>query len=394
MFEFPEVQLPLRFLVQMPLLGADGCPCYRGFIASGRIGVGDEVLALPARTRAYISSVVRPDSSDTEASAPLSVTVTLDRPLVLGRGDMLADPAHPPAASRSFRADVVWMNQTPLVAEKPYLVRHMTRQVCAMVSRVEKTIACRQLAHPEADSIRWNGIGTVCLETQRPLYSDPYAANPTTGTFTFTDPSTNCTAGVGMIRRLLTVSEKGEAPTWHGSAGLTVWFTGLSGAGKTTIARAVHDELRARDFRAQVLDGDVLRRQISKDLGFSKEDRDENIRRLAFFARLLNRNGVIVLVAAISPYRAVRDEIRQSAGNFLEVYVNAPIEVCEQRDAKGHYRSARTGQLSHFTGITDPYEPPLTPEIECRTDRESVSQSVAAVLTAIDRRRHLLASDS
>ncbi|MBN3944996.1 MAG: adenylyl-sulfate kinase [Nostoc sp. NMS7] len=162
--------------------------------------------------------------------------------------------------------------------------------------------------------------------------------------------------------------------------GCTVWFTGLSGSGKTTISRALEKELRLRGHKVEVLDGDLIRKNLTKDLGFSKEDRDANIRRIGFVAQLLTRNGVIVLVAAISPYRKVREEVRQLIGNFIEVYVNAPLSVCEQRDMKGLYQKARDGKIKHFTGIDDPYEPPLCCEIECRTDQETVEQSVAKVL--------------
>ena len=166
--------------------------------------------------------------------------------------------------------------------------------------------------------------------------------------------------------------------------GVTVWFTGLSGAGKTTLARAVYDELKKRSYRVEILDGDVVRQYLTKGLGFSKEDRDENIRRIGFVAHLLTRNGVIVLVSAISPYRATREEVRARIGDFVEVYVNAPLEVCEQRDVKGLYKKARAGEIKNFTGIDDPYEPPLNPEVECRTDSERVEESVAKVLGKLE----------
>ena len=167
--------------------------------------------------------------------------------------------------------------------------------------------------------------------------------------------------------------------------GLTVWFTGLSSSGKSTIGKAVYERLSALGFKVEWLDGDVIRQYLSKDLGFSKQDRDENVRRIGFVAELLTRNGVIVLVSAISPYRPVRDEMRRRIGNFLEVYVNAPLAICEQRDVKGLYRRVRAGELQHLTGVDDPYEPPLAPEIECHTDRESLAESVSKVLEAVDR---------
>jgi adenylylsulfate kinase len=165
--------------------------------------------------------------------------------------------------------------------------------------------------------------------------------------------------------------------------GLTVWFTGLSSAGKTTISHSVYETLWLQGHRVEWLDGDVMRRSLSKGLGFSKEDRDENIRRIGFVAELLTRNGVIVLVSAISPYRAVRDEIRCRIGSFLEVYVDAPLEVCESRDVKGIYRQARAGQIHNVTGMDDPYEPPPAPDVVCATHRETVSESAARVLGAV-----------
>ncbi len=166
--------------------------------------------------------------------------------------------------------------------------------------------------------------------------------------------------------------------------GVTLWFTGLSGAGKTTISQAVAEILLSQGRNLEMLDGDVVRQNLTKDLGFSKLDRDENVRRIGFVAHLLTRNGVIVLVSAISPYRAVREEIRQKIGNFIEVYVNAPLAVCEARDVKGLYKRARSGDIKGFTGIDDPYEPPLNPDIECRTDRETLSESVAKILRKLE----------
>ena len=176
----------------------------------------------------------------------------------------------------------------------------------------------------------------------------------------------------------------------HQQPGVTIWFTGLSGAGKTTISRAIEQALQSKGYkRIEILDGDVVRQNLTKGLGFSKEDRDENIRRVGFVANILTRNQVIVLVSAISPYQEIRQELRERIGNFVEVYVNAPLAICEQRDVKGLYKKARAGEIKNFTGIDDPYEPPLNPEVECRTDLESLEESVAKVLAKLQELGYL-----
>ncbi|MCT7959302.1 adenylyl-sulfate kinase [Laspinema sp. D1] len=162
--------------------------------------------------------------------------------------------------------------------------------------------------------------------------------------------------------------------------GVTVWFTGLSGAGKTTISQGVEKELRSHGYQLEILDGDIVRQNLTKGLGFSKEDRDENIRRIGFVSHLLTRNGVIVLVSAIAPYREIREEVRHRIGDFVQVYVNAPLEVCEERDVKGLYKKARAGEIKNFTGIDDPYEAPLNPDIVCSTKDETEAESIAKVL--------------
>ncbi|MBE9077952.1 adenylyl-sulfate kinase [Romeria aff. gracilis LEGE 07310] len=171
--------------------------------------------------------------------------------------------------------------------------------------------------------------------------------------------------------------------------GVTVWFTGLSGAGKSTITEALEKKLRAMGTKLEVLDGDIVRTNLTKGLGFSKEDRDENIRRIGFVSHLLTRNGVIVLVSAISPYRAVREEVRDRVGDFIEVYVSAPVEVCEARDVKGLYKKARSGEIKQFTGISDPYEAPTNPDVNCETHNESLEESVNKVIAKLEEMGYL-----
>ena len=180
-----------------------------------------------------------------------------------------------------------------------------------------------------------------------------------------------------------------SAPMSSKQKGVTVWFTGLSGAGKTTINDALTEKLRDRGVKLEVLDGDIVRTNLTKGLGFSKEDRDENVRRIGFVSNLLTRNGVIVLVSAISPYRNIRDEVRERIGDFMEVYVSTPVEVCEQRDVKGLYAKARSGEIKQFTGISDPYEEPLNPEVNCETHKETLDESVNKVIAKLEEMGYL-----
>jgi adenylyl-sulfate kinase len=200
---------------------------------------------------------------------------------------------------------------------------------------------------------------------------------------TFLEPVTQEKVGTGLL--FLQGVPDDNRDTSFDLQGLTVWFTGLSGAGKTTIAQQVYERLRS-SYTIEMLDAEVVRTYLCKDLGYSREDRTENVRRLGFVANLLTQKGIIVLIPAIAPYLAGRDAVRRAISRFVEVYVNAPLEVCEQRDVKGLYKKARTGEISMFTGIDDPYEPPLSPEVECRTDRESIEVSVSKVITVIDQR--------
>ena len=375
-----------RLPVQYVIRDASGYRAYAGQIAAGEIRPGDDVLVLPSRKLARVESLPSRDGEQERAYAPMPVSVTLDDHVDVGRGDMLVDPAQPPVAARRVRARVVWMSERPLVLQTVYLIKHTTQTVCAEAVRMVSQLDVETLEERPCEQLRLNEIGTVEFETHRPIFCDPYSTNRVTGGFIVIDPGTNLTLGAGMIE---SAEEGGEtrhiAPT-AGRRGMTVWLTGLSSAGKSTLGQALYDRLWAMGHKVELLDGDTVRRNLCKGLGFSKEDRDENIRRIGFVADLLTRNGIVVIACAISPYRAIREEVRRQIGDFVEVYVNAPLGVCEQRDVKGLYRKARDGQLPAFTGIDDPYEPPEHPEVECRTDLESPQESVERVLRCLELR--------
>ncbi len=273
--------------------------------------------------------------------------------------------------ARSITATVISTTGMPVETGRPYLFQHTNGRLCAVVTR--------QLAPDKP--MRLDGVGRVLIETQRPVLCNAFQQDRVTGGFTLIDPHSDATIAAGIIE-----TAEATVPGAENHLGMAIWFTGLSSAGKSTLAQRVSEELRALGRRVEVLDGDAVRKHLCKDLGFSKEDRDENIRRIGFVAELAARNGAMAVVAVISPYRAIRDEIRQRIPNFVEVYVNAPLEVCEERDIKGLYRRARAGQLKGFTGIDDPYEPPLSPEVECRTGEEAVDDSVRKVLDCVHAR--------
>jgi bifunctional enzyme CysN/CysC len=373
-----QLRLPVQYVIR-------SYPDFRGYagqIASGSVGVGDELMILPSGQATRVRSICMYDGNIDRAFAPMSVTVCLEDHFDVSRSDMLASPQEMPVVGRHWRASLVWMSEAPLALQRPYLVKHTSRRVCAQVTRLMSRVDLNTLEQQSTPELCLNDIGTVEFETHQPLFCDAYERNRTTGSFILIDPITNQTLAAGMI---IGPVDRGEgdcrlSQNVSTSSGLTLWFTGLSSAGKTTLSRAVYERLWAMGAKVESLDGDVVRQHLCNDLGFSKQDRDENIRRIGFVADLLTHNGVIVLVSAISPYRAARDDVRRKIGAFVEIYVNAPLAICEQRDVKGLYKKARSGKLPGFTGIDDPYEPPLAPEIECRTDQETLAESTEKVV--------------
>jgi bifunctional enzyme CysN/CysC len=383
----PETGQQFRFPVQMVLRPNQDFRGYAGQVVSGTVRPGQEVVALPSKQRTTIKEVLLYNQPLDEATPPQSVVLTTTDHIDLGRGDMLVSADELPTVSSRIRADLIWMSKDPLRNDTRYLIKHTTRVLCGRVSRLNHKIDVNTLETVHADNLHFNEIGEVQIDLQSPIFCDPYERDRSTGSFIVIDPHTNDTVGAGMIVEATPVQagdNVGDAASRVAQqSGLTVWFTGLSGAGKTTICRAVATELLAHGLQVEVIDGDVIRNYLCKDLGFSKEDRDENIRRIAFVAQLLTRNGAIVLVSAISPYRAGREQARQTIGNFLEVYVSTPLAVCEMRDTKDLYQKARAGKIHGFTGIDDPYEPPIKPEIVCATDHESPRESSAKVVSSV-----------
>ena len=382
-----------RFPVQSVIRPNQDFRGYAGQVVSGIARPKQRVVSLPSQQSTTIENVSLQYQSMPEASTPLSVTLSLSTHVDVGRGDMLVDADRLPAISKHVAANLIWMSRTPLRVNSPYLVKHTTQTLCGCVTRVLHKTDISTFDRNETDTLRVNDIGTVELETHKPMFCDPYAVNRATGSFIMIDPVDNNTVAGGMILETSVINDanknSGAARIFQSTAirsqhpGLAVWFTGLSGAGKTTICHSVYTELLARGIRAEFLDADELRKHLNSDLGFTKEDRDENIRRIGFVASLLTRNCVVALVAAISPYKAARDEVRRTIGDFIEVYVDTPLNICEERDPKGLYKRARAGQIHAFTGIDDPYEPPVKPELRCDTEHDTLKANTDKVVAAV-----------
>ena len=381
-----------RFPIQAVIRPSQDFRGYAGQVGSGVVCVGQEIVALPSGQRTKVKEILFHTRALERAYASRSVVLTTSDHIDLGRGDMLATPDDLPIVAVSVTAYLIWMSPAALCQDARYLVKHTTKVVCGRVSRVHNKIDINNFDKLAAHSLQLNEIGEVQIDLYNPICCDPYLCNRTTGSFILIDPLYNNTVGAGLIVEAISAArvdgraQFAEVLALTNQQGLTIWFTGLSASGKTTICRAVATELLARGLRVEVIDGDMIRNHLCKDLGFSKRDRDENIRRIAFIAQLLTRNGIVVLVSAISPYREARDAARRTIGEFMEVYVDAQLAVCELRDPKELYRKARSGEIQGFTGLDDPYEPPLTPEVACNTGEESVRQSSQKVVEAALRR--------
>jgi bifunctional enzyme CysN/CysC len=310
-----------------------------------------------------------------EAIAGQAVTLVLDREIDVSRGDVLALAGQVPEYSNQFHSRMIWMNDEPAIPGRSYLLKTGSQQVPATITDLKFRTNVNTLEQSAAKTLELNEVGTLTIATDKPIAFDPYAANPLTGAFILIDRISNATLGAGVIdyglrraqnlswqsfdvNRQVRAEMKGQVPA-------IVWFTGLSGSGKSTVANLIEKRLAAEGKHAYILDGDNVRHGLNKDLGFTEEARVENIRRVAEVARLMADAGLVVLVSFISPFRNERRLAREIAGDiqFTEVYVDTPLEVCEARDPKGLYARARRGEIKNFTGIDSPFEPPENAEI-------------------------------
>ncbi|WP_448663707.1 sulfate adenylyltransferase subunit CysN [Sphingomonas sp. CJ20] len=384
-------RLPVQW-VNRPNLDFRG---FAGLIAGGSVKPGDAVRILPSGRTTTVERIVAMGDDLAEAGAGQSVTLTLADEVDCSRGDVIAAADSPPQAADQFQATIVWMDAQDLLPGRAYWLKLGTQTVSAVVREPEHTIDVNTLAKTSAKTLRLNDIGVAEVATDRALVFEPYADSHDLGGFILIDKATNATVAAGMLRFALRraqnvhwqaieitreahAAQKGQQPR-------LLWFTGLSGSGKSTIANLVEKKLHALGKHSFLLDGDNVRHGLNRDLGFTDADRVENIRRVGEVAKLMTDAGLIVLTAFISPFRAERDLVRGMLpkGEFFEIFIDTPLEEAERRDVKGLYKKARAGQIANFTGITSPYEPPANPEIRIDTTRTTPEAAAERIVEEI-----------
>jgi bifunctional enzyme CysN/CysC len=378
---------------------------FRGFsgrLAGGTVKPGDKIRIVPSGKTSTVKEIVTMASDGTlatlpEAVAGQSVTLTLSDEIDCSRGDVIAASDNPPLAADRFEASLVWMDETAMLPGRAYELRLGTQAVSARIQTPKYAVNVNNMEHLAAADLGLNEIGVVELATDRPIVFAPFAESQKLGSFVLIDKISNATVAAGMLhfslRRAHNIHwqavdiDRAAHAELKGQRPKILWFTGLSGSGKSTIANALEKKLHANGKHTFLLDGDNVRHGLNKDLGFTDADRIENIRRIGEVAKLMSDAGLIVLTAFISPFRAERDMVRAlvPAGDFIEVHVDTPLDIAERRDVKGLYKKARAGELKNFTGIDSPYEPPEAPEIIVNTTKLSADEAADAIIAYLDK---------
>lgn len=368
-----------RFPVQTSLRPDRTFRGYAGSAVSGTVRVGDEVLIQPRGLTTSVKGLETPDGAVSEASTGEPVVMVFADEVDVGRGDLVVRPGNPATVSQTFEATVCWTGEAPLQTGRSYVLRIGPKEVRGRVDGLVYGIDLETLHRRDEGGLAMNDVGKILVTTVEPVALDEYASNRWTGSVVLVDPDSHEVSGAGVVTRIL----GGPSPTLFGR-GTVVWMTGLSGAGKSTIAEALAKRLLAVGRMAVRLDGDELRAGLCRDLGFSEADRDENIRRTAELAKLLSGQGLTVICSLISPLRRHRSLARETVGDmFREVFVDCSLEGAVARDPKGLYEKALDGRLSEFTGVSAPYEPPESPDLWLQTEEESVEDSVNKLLLLI-----------
>ena len=384
-------RMPIQW-VNRPNLDFRG---FSGLIASGTVKPGDELRSLPSGKTSTVKSVVTMDGELDEAVAGQSITITLEEEIDCSRGDVLATADDPPEVADQFETTIVWMDDEPLVVGRGYWLKLGTQMVSVTIAEPKYEIDVNTMEHLASQTLNLNQIGVSEITTDRRIVFDPYTENRALGGFILIDKITNHTVGAGMLHFSLRRSQnvhwqptditRDHHASMKNQTPRVLWFTGLSGSGKSTIANEVEKKLALMNRHTFLLDGDNVRHGLNKDLGFTESDRIENIRRIGEVAKLMTDAGLIVLTAFISPFRADRQLVRDmiDGGEFIEIHVDTPLEIAEARDVKGLYKKAREGKLKNFTGIDSPYEPPESPEIRVNTVEMTPEEAADHIIAKI-----------
>jgi len=394
-----DVRFPVQYVIRPQTHEHADHRSYAGTVASGVMRPGDEVVVLPTGKTSRITEIEGPTGPVSEAFPPMAVSISLADDIDVSRGDMIARANNQPQVTQEFDATVAWMaDETALEPGREYIIKNNTRTTRARVAALDYRLDVNTLHRDKsATALKLNELGRITLRTQAPLLLDEYSRNSVTGSFILIDPDTNGTVAAGMVRDTTPAAARSASPNTvrhqslvcaddRLSKGRTIWFTGLSGSGKSSVAMHVEQKLLANGCPAYVLDGDNLRHGLNADLGFSMADRAENLRRLAYIATLMADSGLTVLVPAISPldeHRELARKVHAEQGfDFFEVFMDTPLEDCEARDPKGLYAKARAGEITHFTGIDSPYQRPKNPDLHLvpGPSPEELADSVVALL--------------
>lgn len=398
-----QLDRPLRLPVQWVNRPSADFRGYSGLITSGCVRVGDAIRVQPSGHQSRVARIVTADGDLEEANVGQSITITLADEIDVTRGDVISAANDAAEISDQFETTLVWLGDEPMLAGRSYLLKMGTRTVGAVFATPKHKLNVNTLEMLAARQLELNEIGTCNVALDQPVPFEPYEVDRAMGGFIVIDRLSQATVGAGMIRFALRRSrnihrqavsvDKAARAALMRQRPVLVWFTGLSGSGKSTIANALERKLLARGRHTYLLDGDNVRHGLNRDLGFTAADRVENIRRIAEVGKLMVDAGLIVLAAFISPYRAERDMARQlmGEGEFLEVHVDTPLEIAESRDVKGLYRKARRGELVNFTGIDAPYEAPLAPELRLNTVDCTADEAAERVLALLEARGMLAA---
>ena len=387
-------RLPVQW-VNRPNLDFRG---FSGTVASGTVSVGDEIIVIPSGKRSRVKEIVTFDGNRDIARQDMAITLTLEDEIDISRGDIICKTDAPAEQADQFQAHIIWMSENRLFPGRQYLIKTANKTVPASISKLKHRIDINDFSEVAANTLELNEIGIATISTTAPIGFDPYNDNRTTGAFVIIDKQTNATLGAGMLdfslRRAknvvwqdLDVSKAARAAQKNQKPAL-LWFTGLSGSGKSTIANLVDKRLMDMGRHSYTLDGDNVRHGLNRDLNFSKADRIENIRRIGEVCKLMVDSGLITMASFISPYRAERRLARDllEDGEFIEVFVNTPLAVAEKRDVKGLYARARAGEIKNFTGIDSEYQAPENPEIEIDTTSMTAEEAADLIVNYMTER--------